>query len=313
MALDVVLIHLGGRRPRHMRDAVAQATAVTGRKPIVIGPLEGRRVRSELLTRFRRGERLTEFGLGGFWRYSAERLFVLEEAMRRAGIERCLHIESDNLLYVDPGSYEAWLHDAYGADVATCPLTADEDTAAVLYVGSLGALTEFNRGLVELVEMEPARLLEAHGGPMANEMRMLHLLRTDRDLARALPVTVGAAVAAGAPVVFDPASYGQQVDGTPGAPGRPYAGEHHVIGRDLLAGRSRIFWDAQQRHPMVESTTDGAVLPLANLHIHSKRLGRWTTEVSPPSIAPPGRARAARDAVAGAARTHAWRVRRSLR
>jgi hypothetical protein len=291
VALEVVLIHLGGRAPRHLRTCALQAEAVSRRAPIVIGPVSGARLRGERLTRFRSVERLSDMGLAGFWRYSAERLFVLEEAMAAAGIDRCLHIESDNLLYVDPASYEQWLADTYGADIAVCPLTADEDTAAVMYVGSRRALGAFNEGLLELVALGPERLIEAHGGGMANEMRMLQLLRTERGLAAALPTTVADAVDAGGGIVFDPASYGQCVDGIPGAPGVPYMGDHHPIGRELLSGNYRVVWDAQQRVPSVESASDATALPLPNLHIHSKRLDRWTTEVKPPAPpSPPGRA-----------------------
>lgn len=277
--MDVLLIHLGGRPPGFMAHAVAQATGAAGRAPIVIGPREGRRLRGTRLDRFRAGERMTEMGLGGFWRYSAERLFVLEEAMREIGIDRCLHIESDNLLYGHVADYEGWLLGERGDAVATCPLTDHEDTAAVLYVGSLAALAAFNEALLALVELGPQQLLERHGGPMANEMRMLRILR-DAGASTALPTTVTAAAAEGCPVVFDPASYGQHVDGIPDAPGVPYAGDHHEVGREILAGRTTVEWDAQRRVPV--AVCDGTRLPLANLHVHSKRLERLTTEWQPP-------------------------------
>lgn len=284
--MDVVLIHLGSRLPGFAKVAAAQAEAIGGHAPVVVGPVAGRRLRGERLDRFRASERLSHMGLAGFWRYSAERLFVLEEVMRARGMSRCLHIESDNLLYVAPSAYEDWLITRYGDEVAICPLTDDEDTAAVMYVGSLPALAAFNDGLLELVELGPERLLELHGGPMANEMRMIHLLRTQRGLARALPTTPAAARELGAAQVFDPASYGQLVDGTPGAPGVSYAGDHHQVGRLLLEGELRVVWDPQQHAPRVVSRSDGAEIPLANLHIHSKRLERWTTETTPPD--PPG-------------------------
>jgi hypothetical protein len=286
VALDVVLIHLGGRVPGFLRTSAAQAKAVSGRDPIVVGPVRGARMRGDRLQRFRAGERLSDMGLGGFWRYSAERLFVLEETMRSAGIDRCLHIESDNLLYVDPAAYQAWLGDTHGDGIGVCPLTEFEDTAAIMYVGSRRALGDLNEALLGLVEMGPQALLDAHGGPMAHEMRMLHLLRTEHGLTRALPTTVAGALAAGAGTVFDPASYGQSVDGIPSAPGVSYAGDHQEVGREIVSGNYRVVWDAQQRTPSVESRSDSTALPLANLHIHSKRLERFTTEVRPPD--PPG-------------------------
>lgn len=273
--MDVVLIHAGRRAPRHLRVSAQQAAAINGLAPIVVGPRRARRYRGTKLDAFRATERLSRMGLGGFWRYTAERLFVLEECMRDLRLKRCLHIESDCLLYAPVAAYESWLADVYGDRVAVCPLTDDEDTAAVLYAGSLDALAAFNAALLEFVRIEPERFVETHGGPMANEMRMMFLARTELGLAMALPVTVADALALGSPRLFDPGSYGQLVDGVPGDPGTPYVGDHHLIGRELLSGNYRVRWDAQQRTPYVQSQSDAAECQLANLHVHSKRLERW--------------------------------------
>jgi hypothetical protein len=229
---------------------------------------------SEKLRRFRAVESLTDMGLGGFWRYSAERFFALEDFMAEAGLERSLHIESDNLLYVDPGRYAEWLRETYADGIATCPITDHEDTAAVFSVGSLEALATFNAALLELIALPPTELLERFGGEMANEMRMIRIVR-DQGLAGALPITLARARAAGSPVVFDPGSYGQHVDGVPGEPGVPYAGDHHEVGRELLAEHCRVVWDAEHRTPSVRGAHEHDELPLANLHIHSKRLDRF--------------------------------------
>lgn len=281
--MEVVLIQLGLiRPPRYLRACVAQTRAITGRSPIVVGPWRGRRLRGSKLSHFRDVERLSDMGLRGFWRYSAERLFVLEEVMRTAGLKTCVHIESDVLVYAPPDEYAPWLTSTYGNALAVCPLTADQDTAAILYVGSLDALSRFNSALLELVAMAPHALLERYGGSFANEMRMINILRTVMGLAADLPTTVARALELGSDYVFDPASYGQQVDGIPPAPGVPYAGDHHAIGRELISANYRVIWDAQQRSPRVTSKSDATEYPLANLHIHSKRLKRWTSEIKPP-------------------------------
>jgi hypothetical protein len=228
----------------------------------------------EKLRRFRVVESLTDMGLGGFWRYSAERFFVLEDFMAEAELKHCLHIESDNLLCVDPARYAEWLRETYGDTIASCPITDDEDTAAVLSVGSLEALAEFNAALLELIALPPTELLERFGGAMANEMRMIRIVR-DQGLAQALPITLARARDKGSPVIFDPGSYGQCVDGIPGKPGIPYTGDHHEVGRELLAKRCRIVWDAERHAPAVRGADESNELPLANLHIHSKRLDRF--------------------------------------
>jgi hypothetical protein len=283
--VDVVLIHLGSSPPRFLATAASQIELISGAPPLVVGPREGRKLDGPRLRRFRAGEGLTDMGLAGFWRFAAERFFVLEEFMRARGIGRCLHLETDNLLYVGPARIDGWLADTYGPAVALCPLTDDEDTAGVMYVGSLAALEAFNEALVDLVELGPERLLAEHGGTMANEMRMIHLLRARDGLAQALPTTISAARDMNSDVVFDAASYGQWVGGTHAIPGVPYAGNHHVVGREFLAGRYEVLWDAQQRVPSVRDVGDGRLWPLANLHVHSKQLDKWATA---PVSMPPG-------------------------
>jgi hypothetical protein len=286
--LPIVLVHLGWPVPGHLGACVAQIRRVAGEEPAIVGPREGAALRSTALVRFRRKEQLSHLGMGGFWRYAAERFLVLEAFMREHGLERCLHLESDNLLYVDPHKLAPWLETSFGPCLATCPLLADQDTAAVFYVGSLDALSRFNDGLVSLVELPPERFLSRHGGAMATEMRMLHVLRADMDLARPLPTTISEARATASPWVFDPASYGQWVDGIPAKPGVPYLDAHHVPAAGLRDGSSELVWvDAV---PLLRS--DGVTSPLVNLHLHSKRLATYLpegTDVSMPSLLPPRR------------------------
>lgn len=277
--LETVLIHLGSRAPAYLRVCAAQARAVTGRPPVLIGARQGARYDGPKLTAFRGAENLSGMGLGGFWRYTAERFFVLEQHMRDTGLASCVHIESDNLLYAAPSGYESWLRGAFGDGVATTPITESEDTAAFMYVGSLGALERFNEALLAMVTMEGGDFLATHGGEMANEMRMLRVLR-DQGLSQALPVTPEEAASAGSPHVFDAGSYGQYVDGSHAQPGISFTSDKHLVGPALAAGAYEITWNVSRDFPSVNG------LPLANLHIHSKRLAPWRS----PLLTPPPRA-----------------------
>jgi hypothetical protein len=262
----------------------AQARAVTGRDPVYIGARRGARYDGPKLRAFRAAENLSGMGLGGFWRYTCERFFVLEQHMRDSSLSRCVHIESDNLLYASPSDYEPWLASTLGDRVATCPITPTEDTAAFLYVGSLGALARFTEALLELVRMEGADLLATYGGEMANEMRMLCVLREREGLSHALPVTPDQAAAVASPHVFDAGSYGQYVDGSHSRPGVPFTSESHLVGPALAAGTYRISWNVSRDVPLV-AAPGLEPLPFANLHIHSKRLAPWRS----PRLEPPPR------------------------
>jgi hypothetical protein len=263
-----------------------QARTVSGTEPVLVGPRAGVRLSGPKLDAFRASEQLTPMGLDGFWRYTAERLFVLEAHMLATGMRRCLHIESDVLLYAQPAGYADWLERAYDDGIAACRLTDTEDTAAVMYVGSVEALGRLTEGLLELVRTPPAEIMASHGGEMAHEMRMLHLLRTRSGLSRALPGTPEEARDLGAPLIFDAGSYGQYVDGWYWEPGLSYVSERHLIGTALGTGRYDVHWDTRRQQPLV--VEGDTATPLANLHVHSKRLDLWTTEDRPPPGRPAG-------------------------
>jgi hypothetical protein len=259
------------------------------------------------LRTFRRRERLSQMGPRGFWRYAAERLFVLEEYMRRAGMPRCLHVESDNLVFPElltAGSRGALDHHL-GSSVAACPLTEDEDTAAVLYVGSIDALGRVTDALLDLASMRPEHFLQVHGGQMFNEMRMLAVLR-EWGLTRSLPTSPAEPLARSLGLVFDPASYGQWLDGTHSVPGTAFASDLHILGPALRSGN--LIADVRPGADHGEVRLRGETgLPLANIHVHSKRLAMWAA-LGWDAISPDLLTTARRPSV-----RHSWRTRRDAR
>jgi hypothetical protein len=275
-ALDIVLIHLGSRAPGYLHTCASQVRAVSGRAPVYVGPKEAAALDGRKLREFRTAEHLSDYGLSGFWRYTCERFFILEEHMRASGLRRCIHIESDNLLYAAPASYSDWLSTTYGDQVAVCPLTDDLDTAAFLYVGSVDALARLNAGLLELVAMTPEQFLTEHGGEMAHEMRMLRVLR-ERGLSAPLPIFPDEAQSTGSGHVFDAGPYGQIVDGWYWNPGVPYIDEGHLLGPALAEQRLRVVWGAGRDIPFALAP-GGNPQPIVNLHMHSKRLTLWATQ-----------------------------------
>lgn len=274
--MDIVLIHLGSRPPGYLRTCASQVIAVTGRAPVYVGPKEAAGVDGSKLRAFREVEHLSDFGLAGFWRYTCERFFILEEYMRATGLRRCIHIENDNLLYAAPLSYAGWLTATYGDQLAVCPFTSTLDTAAFVYVGSVDALARLNAELLEMVRMTPDQFLTQHGGEMANEMRMLRVLR-EHGLSAPLPITPDEARSMRSGHVFDAGSYGQLVDGWYWEPGVPYTNERHLLGAALADQRLRVVWGAARDVPF--ALAPGAEpQPLVNLHVHSKRLALWATQ-----------------------------------
>jgi hypothetical protein len=129
--------------------------------------------------------------------------------------------------------------------------------------------------MLEMVRLTPEQFAAQHGDDMANEMRMLRVLR-ERGLCAALPITPDEARSTGSGHVFDAGSYGQFVDGWYWEPGVPYTNEDHLLGPALAEQSLRVMWGAARDVPFALVPGDEPQ-PLVNLHVHSKRLALWAT------------------------------------
>lgn len=189
-------------------------------------------------------------------------------------------------------------------------------TAAVMYVGSLPVLTDICTEMIRHLESgdEQVRLLLQ--ADMVNEMVLLGVIRQQRpDLLDVLPVAphqpayppsvkrvskpwtrpflkladwVSPKLLDHVPTenlsrylgelgcLFDAASWGQYVGGTPHGEGPGFCASHHWIGNDLHHHRYAIAWDMDRRGRRVPFITSreapGVRWPLFNLHVHSKRI-----------------------------------------
>jgi hypothetical protein len=112
--VPIVFIHIGGAPPDYAAVAVRQARRWNPDAPIVfLSSVLGDYGVGEkwvpiadiALTanhaKFRSSTTLNATWRGGFWRSTTERLFILEDWMRSAGVAECIHMENDNMLYTN--------------------------------------------------------------------------------------------------------------------------------------------------------------------------------------------------------------------
>ncbi len=189
-------------------------------------------------------------------------------------------------------------------------------TAAVMYVGTRSALTDVCIEMLRLLRLGEEQVLHTLGADMVNEMVLLGVIRQLRpDLLDVLPSApcspshlpsvkrvfkpwarpflrladlISPKLLSQVPVedltrnfskigyLFDPASWGQYVGGTPHNDGPGFCASHHWIGNDLSHGRYAVSWtvdDAGRRVPFVTCPENsGSKWPLFNLHMHSKKI-----------------------------------------
>jgi hypothetical protein len=89
---------------------------------------------------------------GSLWIASAMRFFYMRDLMTQRGWHEFVHVEGDNMLYIDTTTILPHLRSSYGPGLAVTPLQGDNAvfTASVMWVGSPEALSVFTDYLLEL-------------------------------------------------------------------------------------------------------------------------------------------------------------------
>lgn len=209
----------------------------------------------------------------GFWRYTTERLFVLEDFMNSREIMECIHLENDNMIYFDLEYMLPTLREEYRG-IAAPYLGKGEITFGILYVANVNTLSNLNVFLLGM----------SHTGQ--NEMKLgCQFILENRGEADFLPVVSNEcdvrdedfhyATAHGSAFrgVFDAAAYGQYLGGIDERNGDGlqigFVNKTSAFPSDQFEYKpvkfddSLMFWSAH-RH--------GNSWPIYVLHVHSKYL-----------------------------------------
>lgn len=228
-------------------------------------------------------------GLFGFTRF-----FHIEAMIARLALTDVIQIECDNLLYMNvldlivPQSRN---RRRFGQLAAT-PCGKGFATASVFYIRNAAALRHLNEYAIawcrlsreQIVALMPADsgLADTQDwGSIHSEMHFLgyyHRVFGQAFLSHLPVLPFGKFGPPLAGVVFDPGSYGQLV-------GSNWAGDHHVVGRELIHNGLAVRWRRAEPQPVANSTEVhyapfvrdlvGNEWPIANLHIFSKSLAPW--------------------------------------
>jgi hypothetical protein len=278
--IPIVFIHIGGAPPDYARIAVQQARRWNPSAPIIVIASEIPKpcyaaeeswVEIEMIPRTREHDHFlkttaldTTFR-GGFWRFTTERLFVLHDWMAATGITECLHIENDIMLYKDISTILPLLR---SSTLSAPAHGADTMCFSILYCRE--SLADFLFSL-------------AAGNSSQDEMHKGAEFWEDTS-GSFLPVTPCGSVLHPAAVrnryenpafscVLDAAAHGQYLGGEDprnGPRGPGFVNQDAEYRTDQFAYTWRK--DAAERlYPLIIDK-DGKEWPIANLHIHSKRL-----------------------------------------
>jgi hypothetical protein len=252
------------------------------------------------LAAFRATSRLNAEWRGGFWRYAAERLFILDAALELLQVNEAFHMENDNVLYVGLAGLLPRLRQQYSG-LALTGLSEDLATAGFLYINHRAALKRLldfvleRKSGKETMEMQHLSNFAAQEPAQMGMLPVAPLAAARGNISAALRHRVGgdegALLALGG--YFDSAAHGQWLGGTDPRNGGGGAVAHYDNAQALFSVRALAYkWEVDPatglRRPYAALAADASSgsaaengtsiwLPIYHLHIHSKAVSLFAS------------------------------------
>lgn len=233
-------------------------------------------------------QRYTNMSMNGFWRYTMERFFVVEEAMRKLKLKNVFHLEIDNMIYF---KIDEILEKCKSIDKILIPSDSERRyIAGTCFVNNPDSLNVLNRYFTEhCVNKDEMHSImsftkihtEVDTWPVLPPGDNTRLIYEDRrhcvdDIKR---ISKNSELFCG--MLADCAALGQWVGGIDRI--HNPNNTDGFINRDSIFDVSRLWlkWvreeDRLQR--LYISIDKDKWYPLTNLHIHNKDLKRWMSDI----------------------------------
>ena len=275
--MSLIYINIGNT-PDYLNTSFSQSTKYASSVQLISGELSNNYLsRNENNKIFNQISFLNKYGLGNFWSVTLQRLFILEQYMLENNKFNIFHIENDVLIYENPEIFVDNFKKIYRDKLIINPLTNHLSTAAYIFIPSYKSIKRVNDKLIEYLSLGEQKLIELTGEEMINEMVLLKLIERTTDFIDYLPAFPSDKVDYNFyyevfGYYFDPASWGQFLDGTPNHP-PGFVDKRHYIGQEIMKNGYKI--DLIKGRPYIIDDKYKMKYKLANLHIHSKNLHKF--------------------------------------
>jgi len=222
--------------------------------------------------------------LGDFWFVTAQRFFLLETFIKKYNKENIIHLEYDNLLYVDLNQYENIFKNYYKNSIAIGPLSDSGDSAGIIYIDNFESIKFINNKILEYLKtyidksnlLTEMMMLKYYADKFPDKIKYYPVLPFDEKYSNNVEYFNS---------IFDPATWGQFIGGR----NKPIMGGHenpgkdsiclnHRIGQELNKETVKIIWEYDfeyRKCPFVVDINTNKKWKLNNLHIHSKELSKY--------------------------------------
>jgi hypothetical protein len=156
----IVFVHIGPTIPSYAIDAVKQARLFNPMIPIYflgnrmalqrIPDIPALCVEAESLPREKNHEfYIRSCGNQGFWRYTTERFFYLFALMKKYQISDVVHLENDNLLYVNLDELLPVFKKFYSHQLGATFDHEERGIAGIMFISSLQPLEQFLNSILQ--------------------------------------------------------------------------------------------------------------------------------------------------------------------
>lgn len=211
-----------------------------------------------------------------FWFTTLIRLFVLYHFCKRNNINEFIHMEYDNLIYSDMMMLKKLQPSVYFTRVGP-----HISSAGFVYCNSLIHLDHFISKLIKLLHTDEQLIYANNIVPYfmpISEMVMIDLIyRGTQNIVDYLPTSpfqIGDDHFNDLEILFDGASYGQYIGGTNNGHPKGFCDSNHYVGKNIIDNNIKIIFENQKPYALY----DNKLIPIANLHIHSKQLELYSDE-----------------------------------
>ena len=215
------------------------------------------------------------YGSSDYWCVTATRLFFIYEYVFNHNISNFFHFENDIMIYEDLKKISNIINsnNLYSNQIAITRGTNNKIMTGFMYVDNVEIL---NHLLTEIVSYLETKLdLYSFGIDHTNEMGLLHIYQTKNpDKLINFPILPNNNLTTDFEFyqsVFDPATYGQYLDGTPGTQGVSIIPDS-LIGSEFNYLTIPILFDVVDGLKVPFITYNDKRFKINSLHIHSKRL-----------------------------------------
>jgi hypothetical protein len=198
------------------------------------------------------------------WYTSLNRIFYLNSFLQKTKIP-VIHFDNDVLCYYDFKDIEEY----YKNEIYLTPHKKTEYTFGFSYIGCYEKMQQLTTNIYNVVQHGETHARKCTGDHI-HEMRLLNYC--GQNLIKNLPVYPSGAVYES--YLFDPSSYGQHLDGTPNGEQPGYLDKEHIVGSQITY-TDTIFFD---KKPYLKHNSK--ILPIFNLHVHSKNLKKYEIQYS---------------------------------